>query len=82
MRRKIQPKIEGVPRFFLKVNHVEINSNGTPYLWYDVKKWRNGVPLIVGRAVVNLSEDFREIGFKGTFTLDLFEDKMLRYKTK
>ena len=68
------------PNMFLEVDTVEINSNGANYCHFKVRQYRNGKAELVGKAVLNLSKEFRKLGFKGNFSLDLFADKMLQYE--
>lgn len=86
MKNKLKNKKQGdmradsTPRMYLSIDHIDINSNGAAYAYYNVKQWKSGQQMTIGKATVNLSKDFRMVGLKGQFTLDLFSDKMTRYE--
>lgn len=66
-----------IPYFHLRVEQIEINSNQTVYIRYNIMKMVNGRERLVGRAWSNFNKDLRQFGLGGKLELDLFKDRSL-----
>lgn len=66
-----------IPYFHLRVEQIEINSNQTVYIRFNVMKMVNGKERLVGRAWSNFNKDLRKFGLGGKLELDLFKDRSL-----